>query len=73
MYFAQVLPLITRLRPDSADARLLMKYYWDTIDECVPAPMILTALHQTGFVEVHHRVVAGCLSEYVAVRPRVAT
>ena len=73
VYFTHVLPLITRLRPGSADARLLMKYYWDTIDECVPPAMILAALHQTGFVEVHHRVVAGCLSEYVAARPPAAT
>jgi demethylmenaquinone methyltransferase/2-methoxy-6-polyprenyl-1,4-benzoquinol methylase len=46
-----------------------MKYYWDTIDECVPPAMILAALRQTGFVEVQYRVVGGCLSEYVAVKP----
>jgi demethylmenaquinone methyltransferase/2-methoxy-6-polyprenyl-1,4-benzoquinol methylase len=46
-----------------------MKYYWDTIDECVPPATILAALQQTGFVEVRHRVMGGCLSEYVAVKP----
>jgi demethylmenaquinone methyltransferase / 2-methoxy-6-polyprenyl-1,4-benzoquinol methylase len=69
IYFQQVLPLIIRIGTGSPDARLLMKYYWDTIDECVPPPMILAALRQTGFVEVQHRVVGGCLSEYVAVKP----
>jgi len=31
--------------------------------------MILAALRLTGFIEVQHRVVGGCLSEYVAVKP----
>jgi demethylmenaquinone methyltransferase/2-methoxy-6-polyprenyl-1,4-benzoquinol methylase len=70
IYFQHVLPLIIRIGTGSPDARLLMKYYWDTIDECVPAATILTALRQSGFVEVQYRVVGGCLSEYVAVRPR---
>jgi demethylmenaquinone methyltransferase/2-methoxy-6-polyprenyl-1,4-benzoquinol methylase len=69
VYFQQILPLIIRIGTGSEDARLLMKYYWDTIDECVPAATILTALRQTGFVEVQHRVVGGCLSEYVARKP----
>ena len=70
VYFQQVLPLIIRIVTGSADARLLMKYYWDTIDECVPPAMILAALEQTGFVEVQHRLLGGCLSEYVAVKAR---
>jgi len=69
IHFQHVLPLIIRIGTGSPDARLLMKYYWDTIDECVPPAMILAALRQTGFVEVQHRVVGGCLSEYVAAKP----
>ena len=69
IYFQQILPLIIRIGTGSEDARLLMKYYWDTIDECVPASTIVAALRQTGFVEIKHRVVGGCLSEYVARRP----
>jgi demethylmenaquinone methyltransferase/2-methoxy-6-polyprenyl-1,4-benzoquinol methylase len=70
VYFQQVLPLILRFRAGSTDARLMMKYYWDSIDECVPAETILAALRQTGFVEVRYRFVAGCLSEYLAVKPQ---
>src|SRR5688572_32972422 len=69
VYFQRVLPRLIRLATRNPDARLLMKYYWDTIDECVPPAMILAALRQSGFVEVHYRVVGGCLSEYVAVKP----
>ena len=69
VYFQQILPLIIRIGTGSEHAQLLMKYYWDTIDECVPAATILAALRETGFVEIQHRVVGGCLSEYVARRP----
>jgi demethylmenaquinone methyltransferase/2-methoxy-6-polyprenyl-1,4-benzoquinol methylase len=69
IYFQHVLPLIIRIGTRSPDARLLMTYYWDTIDECVPPEMILAALKQTGFVDVQYRLVGGCLSEYVARKP----
>jgi demethylmenaquinone methyltransferase/2-methoxy-6-polyprenyl-1,4-benzoquinol methylase len=69
VYFQRILPLIIRLRTRSPDARLLMTYYWDTIDECVPAPMILAALRQAGFVDVEYRLLGACLSEYVARKP----
>jgi demethylmenaquinone methyltransferase / 2-methoxy-6-polyprenyl-1,4-benzoquinol methylase len=76
VYFQRVLPLLIRMATRSPDAPLLMTYYWDTIDECVPPETILAALRQTGFVDVEHRMLGGCLSEYVAVkpaRPRVET
>jgi demethylmenaquinone methyltransferase/2-methoxy-6-polyprenyl-1,4-benzoquinol methylase len=69
VYFQKILPLIIRLGTSSPDARLLMTYYWDTIDQCVPAPLILAALRRTGFVDVEYRLVGGCLSEYYARKP----
>jgi demethylmenaquinone methyltransferase / 2-methoxy-6-polyprenyl-1,4-benzoquinol methylase len=69
VYFQYVLPLVIRLGTASPDARLLMTYYWDTIAECVPPATILAALQQAGFVDVKHRLVGGCLSEYVARKP----
>jgi demethylmenaquinone methyltransferase / 2-methoxy-6-polyprenyl-1,4-benzoquinol methylase len=69
VYFKHVLPLIIRLATGSQDARLLMEYYWDTIDECVPPATILAALEAAGFIEVQHRLLGGCLSEYVATKP----
>jgi demethylmenaquinone methyltransferase / 2-methoxy-6-polyprenyl-1,4-benzoquinol methylase len=69
VYFQRVLPLLIRLATRNPDAPLLMEYYWDTIDECVPPETILAALRQAGFVEVEHRMFAGCLSEYVARTP----
>jgi demethylmenaquinone methyltransferase/2-methoxy-6-polyprenyl-1,4-benzoquinol methylase len=69
-HFQHVLPLLTRISTGSEPAQLLMKYYWDTIDMCVPPETILDVLRRNGFVEVDRRVLFGCLSEYVATKPR---
>lgn len=69
VYFQRVLPRLIRLATRNPDAPLLMEYYWDTIAECVPPETILAALRKTGFVEVEHRMLAGCLSEYLARKP----
>ena len=69
-HFQHVLPLLTRISTGSEPAQLLMKYYWDTIDMCVPPETILDVLRRNGFVEVDRRVLLGCLSEYVATKPR---
>jgi len=68
-HFQHVLPLMTRISTRSEPAQLLMKYYWDTIDRCVPPETILDVLRRNGFVEVERRVVFGFLSEYVATKP----
>jgi demethylmenaquinone methyltransferase/2-methoxy-6-polyprenyl-1,4-benzoquinol methylase len=68
-YFERIMPWVTRLGTGSAQAELLMKYYWDTIVECVPPGTILDVLRATGFVEVNRRVRAGFLSEYLARKP----
>jgi demethylmenaquinone methyltransferase/2-methoxy-6-polyprenyl-1,4-benzoquinol methylase len=49
---------------------MLMRYYWDTTDECVPPGVIVDVLRQSGFVDVERRVMAGLLSEYTGTRPR---
>ena len=69
VYFQKVLPLVARLGTGSAQAELLMRYYWDTIAECVPPETILGVLRAGGFVDVGHRVRGGLLSEYVGVKP----
>ena len=69
VYFQRVLPLIIRIGTRSPDARLLMKYYWDTIDQCVPPPMILAALRADRLCRRPVPLVGGCLSEYVARKP----
>jgi demethylmenaquinone methyltransferase/2-methoxy-6-polyprenyl-1,4-benzoquinol methylase len=69
VYFRRILPLLIRMATRNPDAPLLMEYYWDTIAECVPPETIVAALRQTGFVDVQHYLLFGCLSEYTARKP----
>ena len=69
IYFQRVLPLVMRLSTGSVQPELLMKYYWDTIAECVPPDTILEVLRRSGFVAVERRVRGGLLSEYVGLKP----
>lgn len=69
LYFTILLPLLMRLRTRDRHARVLTRYYWDTIDACASPETILAVLRRSGFAEVHRRVFGGFLSEYTAVKP----
>ena len=51
-YLQRILPLMARFSTGSEPAQVLMKFYWDTIDRCVPPETILTVLRQGGFTHV---------------------
>lgn len=67
-YLRGVVPAVTRLFRRSADAEQLMRYYWDTIDQCVPPEIILEALRQAGFQNPSRHVAMGIFSEYSATK-----
>src|SRR5262249_57773849 len=67
-HFQRVLPWLTHISTGSEPAVLLMKYYWDTIDQCVSPETILDVLRRNGFTDVKRRVDCGFLSEYVAAQ-----
>ena len=69
LYLQRVIPLILRTATRSGQPGLLMKYYWDTIAECVPAETILAVMRASGFVEVDRKVSGGILSEYMGRKP----
>ena len=68
-HFQRVLPWLTRISTRSEPAELLMKYYWDTIDRCVPPETILEVLRRSGFVGTNRYVLFGFFSEYTASKP----
>lgn len=67
-YFGRVVPLIARLGTGSADAARMMRFYWDTIAQCVPPNAVLGALGRCGFADARRTVVQGIFSEYTATR-----
>ena len=68
LYFRDILPGLSWLITGSRDARLMMSYYWETIDACVPPHTILAALHDAGFENVQRQVELGIFSAYTAAR-----
>lgn len=68
-WFRDLLPRLTRLATGSADAREMMRYYWETIDACVPPATILAAMETTGFTDVRRRTELGLFSAFTATAP----
>jgi demethylmenaquinone methyltransferase / 2-methoxy-6-polyprenyl-1,4-benzoquinol methylase len=68
LYLGGVVPLLARLGRRGRTTRTLMRYYWDTIESCVPPATILGALEEAGFRDARRHVAMGILSEYTAVR-----
>ena len=69
VHLQHILPLMARISTRSEPAQVLMKYYWDTIDRCVPPETILEVLRRGGFVDVNRGTLFGFLSEYSASKP----
>lgn len=66
-YFGGVGPSLAALGTASLQAGRLMRFYWDTIEQCVPPEVVVDALQRTGF-RAERGVSLGIFSEYLAVR-----
>ena len=65
--WARVIPGMTWLSTRSRDAKLLMDFYWDTVEQCVPPETIVESLRKAGFDQARYRVVVpGAFCEYTA-------
>jgi demethylmenaquinone methyltransferase/2-methoxy-6-polyprenyl-1,4-benzoquinol methylase len=68
VYFGTVVPLFTRIGTGSANAAEMMRFYWETIAQCVPPETVLASLGRAGFAAPDRTVVHGIFSEYTATR-----
>jgi demethylmenaquinone methyltransferase/2-methoxy-6-polyprenyl-1,4-benzoquinol methylase len=69
--WADLIPRMTLLSTRSRDAKLLMDYYWDTVEKAVPPATILEAMQDAGLERRRLRVVVpGSFCEYTARKPR---
>jgi len=72
LLWARVVPGLTLLSTRSRDAKLLMDYYWDTVEQCVPPETIVEAMRSAGFEPARSKVVLpGSFCEYTGRRPIV--
>ena len=68
LYFGRIYPWLTQLFTRSRDAREMMRYYWETMDACVPPSTVLAALSASGLQEAKRTTQLGLFSEYTAVK-----
>jgi len=67
-YMCKVLPPLARICTRNPDTAKLLRFYWTTIEECVPPQVILDALHDAGLKEAKRQTMGSLLSDYVACR-----
>jgi demethylmenaquinone methyltransferase/2-methoxy-6-polyprenyl-1,4-benzoquinol methylase len=65
-YMRGVVPWMAGKVSQHRDTPELMRYYWDTIEACVPPAAVMELLKQTGFTGVDRRVELGIFSAYRA-------
>lgn len=67
LWLGRLIPALCGIMMPRRQGRLLMRYYWDTIEECVPAATIEAELRSAGFAEVTSSATLGVFREYVGV------
>ncbi|NDU85051.1 MAG: class I SAM-dependent methyltransferase [Ferrovum sp.] len=71
-YMKGVVPLLAMLVGRRKNTPLLWRYYWDTIEACVPPAQVLATLEASGFTSVHRHIEVknmSILTEYQATKP----
>jgi len=67
-YMRALVPLIARVVARRRATSLLWRYYWDTIEACVPPQTVMQALRDAGFTQVRREVQLGIFCEYTALK-----
>jgi demethylmenaquinone methyltransferase/2-methoxy-6-polyprenyl-1,4-benzoquinol methylase len=65
-YMKGVVPAIARVVSRSRSTPMLWRYYWDTIEACVPPAQVMQTLANAGLADVRRHVEVGIFSEYSA-------
>ncbi len=68
-YMRRVVPMLARVVARERNSAELWRYYWDTIESCIPPAQILAAMERAGFQQVRRHTELGVFSEYTAIRP----
>ncbi|MEO7403117.1 MAG: class I SAM-dependent methyltransferase [Burkholderiales bacterium] len=63
-YFRYAIPLLAKVVARSPETPKLWRYYWDTIEACVPPEQVLATLRAVGFKTVDRHLEVGIFSEY---------
>ena len=66
-YLRGLVPLLAGIVGRSRQTPALYRYYWDTIEACVPPAQVLESLAACGFAGARRHVALGIFSEYEAI------
>jgi len=67
-YMRGVIPLLTRFVSKRKDTPTIWRYYWDSIEACVPPGQVLATLHAAGLKQARRHVEVGVFSEYQSIK-----
>ena len=68
-YMRGIIPFLVRFAGTQRNTAQLFKYFWDTIEACVPPELVVEALRQAGFEDVKRFVEIGGFSTYTGRKP----
>lgn len=69
IYFKNIVPWIAWLGTRKADALTLMRYFWDTVEFCVPPNLIVEAMEAVGFTQsTVSEQLGGLIKDFRAVK-----
>ena len=67
-YMRGVLPLLTRFVSRRKNTPTILRYFWDSIEACVPPGQVMATLCVTGLTRVRQHLEIGVFSEYQATK-----
>lgn len=69
LYFDAVMPWVAQLGSGTKEARVLVRYCWASVAQCVSSETICVAIERCGFEQTRCKVDFGVFIEYLAVKP----
>jgi len=67
-YMRSLIPLMTRFVSGKQDTATIWRYFWDSIEACVPPADVTQALNAVKLAQVNRHLELGIFSEYQAVK-----
>jgi demethylmenaquinone methyltransferase/2-methoxy-6-polyprenyl-1,4-benzoquinol methylase len=67
-YMHGVIPLLTRFVSRHKDTATIWRYFWDSIEACVPPQQVMATLSAAGLTQVVQHLELGIFSEYQAIK-----
>jgi demethylmenaquinone methyltransferase/2-methoxy-6-polyprenyl-1,4-benzoquinol methylase len=63
-----VIPLLIRIVAKQKASKTMWRYFWDSIEACVPPERVMVTLRSAGLTQVKRHLEIGVFSEYQAIK-----